>query len=59
VPVAGEPEALAVEREPGAVEPEREAEVAGASLDPGGARLVLDEALDALGAAHHRPFSRG
>ena len=23
------------------------------------ARLILDEALDALGAAHHRPFSRG
>ena len=30
-----------------------------ASLDPERARLVLDEALDALGAAHHRPFSRG
>jgi hypothetical protein len=29
------------------------------SLDPDRARLVLDEALDALGAAHHRPFSRG
>ena len=31
----------------------------GASLDPERARVVLDEALDALGAAHHRPFSRG
>jgi hypothetical protein len=29
------------------------------SFDPKRARLVLDEALDALGAAHHRPFSRG
>jgi hypothetical protein len=28
-------------------------------LDPERARVVLDEALDALGAAHHRPFSRG
>jgi hypothetical protein len=28
-------------------------------LDHERARLVLDEALDALGAAHHRPFSRG
>jgi hypothetical protein len=29
------------------------------SLDPERARVILDEALDALGAAHHRPFSRG
>jgi hypothetical protein len=29
------------------------------SLDPERVRLILDEALDALGAAHHRPFSRG
>ena len=57
-PVAGEPEPLAVEPEPEAVEPEPDAEVAAASLDPARARLVLDEALDALGAAHHRPFSR-
>ena len=28
-------------------------------LDPDRARVILDEALDALGAAHHRPFSRG
>ena len=30
-----------------------------AALDPERARLILDEALDTLGAAHHRPFSRG
>jgi hypothetical protein len=30
-----------------------------AALDPERARRILDEALDALGAAHHRPFSRG
>jgi len=36
-----------------------EAEAPSASLDPERARLILDEALDTLGAAHHRPFSRG
>lgn len=29
------------------------------SLDPEHAQAVLDEALDTLGSAHHRPFSRG
>ena len=29
------------------------------TLDPERARVILDEALDTLGAAHHRPFSRG
>src|SRR5215207_6921369 len=29
------------------------------AVDPQRARAILDEALDALGAAHHRPFSRG
>jgi hypothetical protein len=29
------------------------------ALDPEHARVILDEALDTLGAAHHRPFSRG
>src|SRR5215207_3504206 len=29
------------------------------AVDPERARAILDEALDALGAAHHRPFSRG
>jgi hypothetical protein len=28
-------------------------------VDQDGARSVLEEALDALGSAHHRPFSRG
>ncbi len=54
-----EPEPVALERHP---EPEPVAVAAEpdeASLDPERARLVLDEALDALGAAHHRPFSRG
>jgi hypothetical protein len=31
----------------------------GAALDTDRARVILDEALDTLGAAHHRPFSRG
>jgi hypothetical protein len=44
------------EEQPAAEEPPDELST---SLDPDRARLVLDEALDALGAAHHRPFSRG
>jgi hypothetical protein len=28
-------------------------------LDPERAQAILDEALDALGSAHHRPYSRG
>ena len=28
-------------------------------LDPERAQAILDGALDALGSAHHRPFSRG
>jgi hypothetical protein len=28
-------------------------------FDPDRAQAILDEALDALGSAHHRPFSRG
>jgi hypothetical protein len=39
-------------------EPESQSEPE-TGLDPERARVVLDEALDALGAAHHRPFSRG
>lgn len=66
-----EPEPVAVLREPVAVEPASDAdsdplpgaeraELDGdAPLDPERARRILDEALDALGAAHHRPFSRG
>ena len=68
-PIAAEPEpepvAIEVEEQTDA-EPEEEQPAAeeqpdelSASLDPDRARLVLDEALDALGAAHHRPFSRG
>ena len=36
-----------------------EPEPADPAVDPERARAILDEALDALGAAHHRPFSRG
>jgi hypothetical protein len=56
-PVAEEPS----EPEPGAEEPPLEVAEDGADnpgLDPERARLILDEALDTLGAAHHRPFSR-
>jgi hypothetical protein len=53
-PVADEPAA-----EPVAVEPESEPVADEAALDAERARLILDEALDTLGAAHHRPFSRG
>jgi hypothetical protein len=67
-PVAAEPEALDADPEPIASELETasvgpDAEVDGVgdvdSLDPERVRVILDEALDALGAAHHRPFSRG
>jgi hypothetical protein len=69
VAVEVQPESLDIEPQPGEVAPEPEAtedepEVVqeqsdDAPIDPDRARLVLDEALDALGAAHHRPFSRG
>ena len=57
-PVVAAPEAEpVVESDP---EPVPESPVAEAPpLDPERARSILDEALDALGAAHHRPFSRG
>ena len=59
-PAAAEPDSEPVragpQPEPAAAEPEPvETEV----LNPERARVILDEALDALGAAHHRPFSRG
>ncbi|HET8821083.1 MAG TPA: hypothetical protein VFM57_06010 [Thermoleophilaceae bacterium] len=60
--VAVEPEAVAVEPEPQAVErdaPDAAGDGRVAPLDPQHVLCVLDEALDALGAAHHRPFSRG
>jgi hypothetical protein len=65
---AGQPEAAMVaapsqpapsrqpEPEPVAVEAEPEPEPSGFELD---AQAVLDQVLDDLGAAHHRPFSRG
>jgi hypothetical protein len=59
-PVAEEPEDIAEEPEPVAEEPEVLAEEPVAEgVDPERARAILDGALDALGAAHHRPFSRG
>jgi hypothetical protein len=55
-----EPEPVVAEDEP---EPEPTAAgpqpAADSALDPERARVILDEALDTLGAAHHRPFSRG
>ena len=49
-----EPEAEAAEPEPEPPEPEPPTGIAADE-----ARAVLDETLEALGAAHHRPFSRG
>jgi hypothetical protein len=40
-------------------EPPPEPVAAEEPVDKEGIRAVLDGALDALGAAHHRPFSRG
>jgi hypothetical protein len=54
VAVAPEPAQVTIETEAIVVEPEP-----GDGINPEHARAVLDEALDALGAAHHRPFSRG
>jgi hypothetical protein len=48
--VAEEPEAVVVE------EPTPDA---GAPLTPASAQAALEGALEALGSAHHRPFSRG
>jgi hypothetical protein len=58
-PVADE---SAAEPEPVVEEPALEVDTDNgddAALDPERARVILDEALDTLGAAHHRPFSRG
>ncbi len=52
-----EPEPAAVEHQ-GEPDPE-DGDSADAPVDPDRAREILDQALDALGAAHHRPFSRG
>jgi hypothetical protein len=62
-PTVIEPEPVVTEAEPVVAEAEAvvaDAESSGAGpLDPERARSILDEALDALGSAHHRPFSRG
>jgi hypothetical protein len=60
VTVEPPPEPVTVEPppEPVTAESELESPAAAASLNPERAQVVLDEALDALGAAHHRPFSR-
>jgi hypothetical protein len=55
--VTVEVEAVAIEDVAAAAEPIHEDHDRG--LDPEHARAILDEALDSLGAAHHRPFSRG
>ena len=56
-PQAAEPNSAEPETaEPDPAEPQ-EAEPAG--IAPDEARAVLDGALDTLGSAHHRPFSRG
>jgi hypothetical protein len=48
----------AVAEPPLAEQPPAE-EPAAEALDPEHAQAILDEALEALGSAHHRPFSRG
>jgi hypothetical protein len=53
-PVAAEP----VATEPVATEPEPEIDP-NAPLTPSSAQAALESALEALGSAHHRPFSRG
>jgi hypothetical protein len=60
LPVAEEPVVEEPPTEaPGPEEPPPGGPDGDASLHPEHAQAILDEALDALGAAHHRPFSRG
>ena len=47
------------EPEPGPLDAEPAQPDGPVALDPERALVILDEALDTLGAAHHRPFSRG
>jgi hypothetical protein len=54
-PAAEEPPTEA----PGLAQPPPGAQDGEASLNPEHAQAILDEALDRLGSAHHRPFSRG
>jgi hypothetical protein len=51
-----EPEPVAAGPDIVKTEPERASDP---GLDPDRAQSVLDEVLDTLGSAHHRPFSRG
>jgi hypothetical protein len=55
-----EPDPIAIEPEPTPApeEPEPEPQVSSA-VEPAYVQKVLDGTLDALGQAHHRPFSRG
>jgi hypothetical protein len=59
--VAEEPEpqapAALVAEEP--EEPPAEPETEDGTLNRDGAQAALESALEALGSAHHRPFSRG
>ena len=57
-PVAAQAEPVAADDEPVAAQAETVAEDE-ARLNPERAQAILDGALDALGSAHHRPFSRG
>ena len=60
--VAAEPEPLVAEKPEPVVaeEPEPAPEPqADGPLTPSGAQAALESALEALGSAHHRPFSRG
>jgi hypothetical protein len=56
--VAEEPEATPEQPAP-ELPAEPEEPDAGAALTPSGAQAALESALEALGSAHHRPFSRG
>jgi hypothetical protein len=53
-----EPAGWEVEPRGADAEPEPVAE-SPSTIDPEGARAVLEATLDALGSAHHRPYSRG
>jgi hypothetical protein len=55
-PPAPEPAALVAEEPPAAPEPEPADD---GKLSRDGAQAALESALEALGSAHHRPFSRG
>jgi hypothetical protein len=54
-----EPEPGSLDAESGPLDAEPAQSDGPVALDPERALVILDEALDTLGAAHHRPFSRG